>query len=201
MDISTNNISFQAKLVTRMKGRHNILEKVGKEFEAKTKGHEGALSIYRNQKLYPNGVIFSLDKKNEYILHDVEELFGNNIKEPTGVTDEAVNNITKTFVNIYKALKVDSKFEELKSDYEDNLKSVKMAYAKNMKHFSELKEKGDIKNSKIYQFLADQNRKRFDTLNKEFTIIKNKYINNLEKMAKNEPYLEVWRDVITEDLL
>ncbi len=201
MDISTNNISFQAKLVTRMKGRHNILERVGKNFELKTNGREGSLYIYRNNNLYPGGVIFSIDKSNEYILHDAEELFGANIKDAAGVTEDVVNKITKTFVNIYKALKKDSRFEEIKKEYNNNFETVKNAYAKNMKALLKLKEKGDNKNAKIYEFLVEQNRKRFLSLEKDFNIIKSKYRNDLEKMAKNEPYLDVWRDVLAEDLV
>ena len=196
----TNNISFKANIVTKMKGRHNVLENVAKNFEQKTNGINGSLYIYRNKSDYPDSIVFSIDKKTEYIVSNYDELLGNNIPNKSKVTKAYINKVTKTFINIFKALSADQKYDEKISDYEDNIKSVQTAFFKNQKLLKFANEKGETSRAEIYRFLAEQNQKRYLKLKKMVNEEKEKYSKVVEKMANKEPYLEVWRDVIIDDL-
>lgn len=195
-----NKISFKANIVTRMKGRHNVLESVAKNFEQKTKGKNGSLYIYRNKADYPDAIVFSVDKKFEYIISDYDELLGNNIADNNKVTKAYIDKITKTFINIFNALSINQKFNEIMSDYNDNINSVKKAFAKNKMLLKNANEIGDKNKADIYRFLAEQNQKRYLKLNELSNAEKEKYSKQLEEMASKEPYLEVWRDVMIEDL-
>ena len=59
---------------------------------------------------------------------------------------------------------------------------------------------GDTDKINIYRFLTEQNQKRFLKLNVLYSKEKDEYSKSLNKMADKEPYLEVWRDVIIDDL-
>ena len=195
-----NNITFKANIVTKMKGRHNVLVSVAKNFEQKTKGKNGSLYIYRNHKESPNAIIISLNNKKDYYLCSYDELLGNNIIDEKHVTKAYIDKVTKTFVNIYKALSADIKFDEIKSNYETNIKSVKEAFYKNQKMLKKALSNGDTDKINIYRFLTEQNQKRFLKLNVLYSKEKDEYSKSLNKMADKEPYLEVWRDVIIDDL-
>ena len=78
-----NNITFKANIVTKMKGRHNVLVSVAKNFEQKTKGKNGSLYIYRNHKESPNAIIISLNKQSADISMGVN-------KEEIGAGDQGM---------------------------------------------------------------------------------------------------------------
>ena len=195
-----NKITFKANIVTKMKGRHSVLESVAKNFEQKTKGQNGSLYIYRNRQESPNAVIISLNKLKDYYLCNYDDLLGNNIKNEKQVTKAYIDKVTTTFINIYKALSADLNFDQIKSNYEANIKSVKEAFYKNQKMLKKALANGDTDKINIYRFLTEQNQKRFLKLNVLYRKEKDEYSKALNKMADKEPYLEVWRDVVIEDL-
>mgnify|MGYP003299283517 CR=1 FL=1 len=108
-----------------MNGRHNITKKVVENFSKRTKKLPGELQVYRNNAEYPGAIVFNLDNKKGYILSDYADLFGANLKSPNEINHNLVNRITTTFINIYKALAADIKFDEYSSSMFEKIKSVR----------------------------------------------------------------------------
>ena len=84
MDNRINSVNFQANLVTSLKGRHNILEKVGQRFAEKTAGKEGSLNLARAGKeivgTKVHALEFNVNDCGYIISDDYEKLLVNNIK-------------------------------------------------------------------------------------------------------------------------
>ena len=200
MDKSINSLSFRANLVTNMKGRHNIMKPVAERFAEMTKNKSGELVLSRDGLNYPGALVISL-KNNSYILHDYADLLGNNFASASDIKSPVINRIAKTFARIFKALNADNEFSMSKEFYTEKIKYAYKELRNDKRFLTEARNAGDVKNAEAFEKLVANDKKRITALENDFTIIKEKYISQLEKMADKEPKLKVWRDVITDDLL
>lgn len=200
MDIS-NDISFKANIVTTMNGRHGVMKKVVEKFSERTAKLPGELHIYRNKSEYPDAIVVSLDKAKAYILHNYGDLLGNNLQSPKEVTPNLVNKITTTFINIYKALVEDLKFDAFSDSINDDLKAAKKVLRSNKIHYDKTLASGDVKFSEVFACLIEQNEKRIATLEKIYDQGVEKYLAKLQKMSESEPKLQTWVDVITDSII
>lgn len=199
MDTS-NNIAFRANIVTTMNGRHGIMQKVAEKFSERTSKLPGELHIFRNKSEYPDAIVVSLNKTKDYILHDYGDLLGNNLKSQNEVTSNLVNRITTTFINIYKAMVEDVKFEEFTDNIVEQLKNLKKTLRSNKMHYDKAIASGDTKFSQAFACLIEQNEMKIASLEKIYNQKTESYISKLEKMSQKEPKLEVWSKVIADDL-
>ncbi|MBE7710993.1 MAG: hypothetical protein E7Z92_02505 [Cyanobacteria bacterium SIG31] len=199
MDNSVNNISFKANIVTKMNGRYRLINKVSKSFAEKTKNIPGEMCIYRNAKEYPKAIIFSY-KNKDYILRDYADLMGNDLSSKAEVTDKLVDKVTKTFVNIFNALKADVIYDMQTAELVANIRSTKNALKNNTYMANKLQDKGLDKLAENFKVLVGHNERRLAKLRAELEKFNNNYRTKLEKMAEKEPKLEVWASVISSDL-
>lgn len=200
MDNKINNVSFNANLLTKMKGRHNIVERVGDKFAQKTLGTTGDLYVFRDKKNYPNAIVISLDKKKDYILGNYGDLFGAKIEKPEDINDSKIESIATSLYNILIALKADVYFDKLKNEHDDNLRSVKAALRKNSILLEKAKEDGNAKFIDMYKRLVESHKNRYASLLSSLENIKNNYVRMLKYMAKEEPMLDTWKSVVIDDI-
>lgn len=198
MDTS-NNISFKAKLVTKMNGRHNITKKVVENFSKRTKKLPGELQVYRNNAEYPGAIVFNLDDKKGYILSDYADLFGANLKSPNEINHNLVNRITTTFINIYKALAADIKFDEYSSSMFEKIKSVRKELKVNESYYEKAIASGNYKFSNVFAYLVEQNKAKLESLEKSYNQGVERYLTKLVTMAEREPKLKVWSQVVSDN--
>lgn len=195
-----NGISFQANLVTSLKGRHNIMDDVAKRFAEKTKRIPGTLNVERADKLIVGPKVHALefDAGARYILSDgYENILGNNLKNKSDVTSAIVEKITNTFVNIFKALTCESKFQNKIDPLVKNIQETRQAMNLNLRIAAKLKDKDPVA-SELYTKLAEHNRARLTTLESELAVETQKFQDKASKIGKDDPNLDVWRIIVSE---
>ena len=202
MDNRINSVNFQANLVTSLKGRHNILEKVGQRFAEKTAGKEGSLNLARAGKeivgTKVHALEFNVNDCGYIISDDYEKLLGNNIKNKEEITPNIVEKITDTFVNIFNALSSESKFNDKVKPIKENITSTSKAYKTNRRLANYYNFVGKDC-AEVHETLAQSNNKRLDKLFNQYSKERSAFLKQANKIGKDDPFLDVWHILVKTD--
>jgi hypothetical protein len=193
-----NNISFGANIVTKMKGRNQIVSKISEEFSKRTPELKGSLHINRGGKDFENSLMFELGKKNSptYFMCDyTNSLLG---KKPEEVTPNFIDNVVTQFIKIYKLLKEESLLQDTVSPINANIEQTKNALSKNLRVSKTLKENGNKSLANIYKTLADYNKGRIQTLSHKKLEHKNQFIKKCYEICGSDKDLESYITVLNE---
>lgn len=197
-----NNVNFKAKLVTKMKGRHNIMSKVEKEFAKQTNKLNGELFLNRADKSIVGNnkaLEFYAEGKSIIVGYDNEiSLLGNDLKTKKDVTPEAVKNIAKKLANVFRALISESNFTANTSSLVDNIFSTKNALRKNKSLAAYFDKRGNKDAASTFETLATKNQNRLNKLEKEYSEQKLKFLKNSEQIGADDPILDTWRLIVKE---
>lgn len=199
MNNNINNISFQANLITKIKGRDNIMSKIASEFQFKTRNMPGTMELVRGGNQYPGAMILKLKKEPSPIYSIINyKSFLSQTNEK--VTSKDINKIAKRFSKIFKMLTLEDIFTRKIDAINLNLNQVHKALRKNSGILAAVKNNGNEKYIKPYEVLVKNNTNRIKTLNTEKELLKKQYIDNIEKIAGEDKefqeYVRIQRDFL-----
>ena len=188
--VSPVGLSFKGNLITKVKGRHNVMEQVSKRFAERTKSIPGTLEIVRGGQDYPGAMIFQLkDNPMIFSVCDYGNLFAQNSKK---TTKKQVNDITSRFINIFKVLKAEAQHADTIRSAETNLSRVERDMIANKRFLTALREEGNDKFIKIFENLVKSNEKNINKLNSIIDMATNKYLTTLDKIAQKDKSIEMF---------
>lgn len=197
-----NQPNFRGTLVTQLKGNHNILEKVSTRFNQKTEQLSGRLFLKPMDAFVTENNIQALEfvlGTHQYIISDgADLLLGNDLKTKKDVSPVAVEKITDTFINIFKALSAEAKFTRKVTSLSKNIESAKKTIKENARKVQVLKDNNCEKVCSIYEKLLELNQRRLNKLNLEYNKAKNLFVNQAKKISENEPYLDSWFAMVSD---
>lgn len=200
MDLNVSNVGFKANMVTQLKGRHDIMTKVGQRFAEKTKHMKGELVINRAAKEIvsdAHALEFDVNGASYIISEGIEDFLGNNIKSKKELTDGVVDRIATTFVNVFKALTAESKFEIKTANLQENIEETKKALLKNLSYATACEKRGN-KASEMYKALAKQNRNRLNSLKSQYAKECDAFLSRANKIGAEDSHLDVWHVMMNE---
>lgn len=197
MSNSTGTVNFQGRLVTNLSGRHNIMYRVSENFAKKTEHISGELLVKRGARYENPGSIVLSNGHSSYVISDYDKLMGNNFKSPSDITEKVVNNISKTFVNFFKALNFETKFVEKNKNLVKSIRSLERTVAKYEAHVKyAIQNNNDPLIIKRFTTVLDSYKNKLAKLKKEFAENKAIFIEGADKLTKKSPELETWRQVV-----
>ena len=202
MDNNISGVNFRANLVTKMKGRHDLLTKVGEEFSRQTRHLPGEMRLERADFIVGNKKVLDFNVGGLSLLVTQSKnkpLLGNNLENKEDITPELVKDVTKVFVNIFKALSSEVKFTEGTDSLVKNIRSTKKALKNNQILADYTARKGNKEASAMYTKLAEHNSKRLAQLNAQYSKEKAIFLEKANEIGKDEPYLDTWHQMMNED--
>lgn len=111
MDNKINSaVSFQAKLVTPIKGRNNIMKPVAERFAEITKNIPGELKFEREPFAGASEHLFSLEYNGaSYVTRQVHDVLS---LDPAKLSKKGITVLAQKFVDCLKALKIEVEYKQ-----------------------------------------------------------------------------------------
>ena len=198
MNNSINDVSFKAQMVTQLSGRHNIMSRVAKDFAKKTENIPGQLFIKRGARYENPGTIEISNGFSTYVMSKYDNLLGNNIKTSSEVTNDVVDKISDTFVHFFKALNIESKFEEKNKNIIKSIRSLKRVIKKYESYEKSANDNNNDQMADRFKTIANSYKSRLEKLEKNFAVKKNAFLREADKLNKKAPELKTWRQVVED---
>ncbi|MCQ2754799.1 MAG: hypothetical protein MJ231_07105 [bacterium] len=168
---SNNDLIFQAKLVTHLKGRNNAMAKLRPVFEQVSKNVKGELEIARDPHTY-NKIFATADGMSMYVGDGLHKFLS--LENPT---KEEITEIAKKALNTLKLLQAEAMYHNKETEICQAV-SKDLYRCKKGKRIA-LQDKNDI--------LADMYQKNIDKLiskrNEKIRKIQEPYFKKLDKYS------------------
>lgn len=197
-----DNITFKANLVTKLKGRDNVITQISKSFSQQSQGIKGSLLMERGRGEFKGAIVCKLKSvKNspEYYIGDYNKYFA---LESNKVTSEMVNSIAKRLIKIMQILKQEHLFNIKNKELNSTIDNVTSTLNANKSILEQLRKNGKenvLLNT--YKNLVKSNQARIESLKMQKQKVKDKLIKNADKIAgKEDPvlieYIDILKDII-----
>ena len=193
--ISSINPSFQANIVTKIQDRNGVMEKVSKRFAEKTKNYSGDLNIIPLQSQHGQKVLkFSLNENSTLISPNLNELLGTELNGPSEVSNELIDKITDRYVNILRALKLDTAFYKTMKNFFDILSGLSVSKRLNRENFYNSTRSGNFVYAEMYKQLMIECDQKAQVISEKIGDTAQRYYNILNNLRETEPVIQDWCD-------
>lgn len=195
-----DNLSFKAKLVTKINGRDNVMKKISQSFMEKSEGVKGSLLIERGKGEFKETIVCSLGNvKNspEYYIGDYDKFLS---QEPKDVTKNMVDGIGERLYKVFQILRKEHVFNKEQKKLDEQLRHIKSTIAGNKGILQSLKSnKKDSDFVKVYENLVKSNEARMNTLVQKKQNLKSKLVEDGRKIAgKDDSVMNEYVDILSE---
>lgn len=181
MNNKISNISFQANLVTSMKGRNGVMVDVAKKFAEKTKGLTGTFEVKRGMNNSNRSLVLKYKElRNSFVIDDYADLMGAKYSE---ISDEIVENIAECYSRIFRMLKVQSVYDKVNKKRTRSVSKTESALNANRRSLKQAKENGENRFEGVYQSLIEQNKQKLNLLDEAIKSARVRYLNMLGSIA------------------
>lgn len=186
MNNSINNISFGANIVTKIRGRNNIMQEVAQKFAERTQGIEGTMRIERGDKIgLDNSIVFNLNRKQASYL-EMEDEFDKFMGQ--GSQNIPADKITDHFVKIFKSIQLQDKYDKSTAKLKKEIENVKQK----LYGFKNLLKGIDEDNAffKPYSFIISNLEKRLVKLHEEKRVFDDSFRAEIKEIAENDSLIK-----------
>ena len=181
MNTKINNISFQANLVTTMHGRNEIMKDVAKRFAEKTRNFEGTFEITRARGKNPEAIIANYqEKKLVYLIRNYADLMGENLSNKSL---ESVEDITNSYVGIFKTLLTRSVYEKTLKKLSKNKEKTVSAMRANESSLTKAIMRDKDASRSMYLDMIEKNKAKISKIEKAIEEMKMRYSTMLNNIA------------------
>lgn len=179
METRINNVSFQANLVTKVKGRNNFITTVSKRFKEKTAGLPGTMKLYRGGADYPGAMIFDVNG-HVYCMHDYAKLTHQHSDK---INAGDVESITMKLSRIFRMLSAEDAYVNKQDELEEAIRKTTLALKNNLRILHGHQSENNEKYIKIYNTLIQKNKARIQSLKAENELNKAEFWEKLDKIT------------------
>lgn len=193
-----SKVAFQARFISDLPVKN--LEKFAKVqdmFAQKTQHYANDVltltlskdPIFKDYAVLTTGKVEGVDYKFAHIVENFDEML-ESLPE---------NKLVKKLVSYFKMLKKEEALSEYNSKMDKNIEHIRTLLLTNAKRAKYCEDAGDKTLASRFSALAENNQRKLTSLQEEKQKGSDKILDNMDKIAKNEPELQYIPDILRED--